>query len=53
VLARRGQIAEAVECWRKALTSVDEDEELDRARVERKIREALARRGEAGQGNHP
>ena len=53
VLRKRGLVAEAVENWRRALEAADEDEELDRARVERKIREALAQRGQAGQDNHP
>ena len=53
VLARRDRAVEAVDAWRKALETVDEDGELDRANVERKIREALARRGEAGQDDHP
>jgi tetratricopeptide (TPR) repeat protein len=53
VLRRRGQAAEAVDSWKKALDAPDEDEELDRAMVERKIRDAVGRRGEAGQGNHP
>jgi len=52
VLRKRGLVAEAVENWRRALAAADEDEELDRARVEGKIREALALRGQAGQGNH-
>jgi Flp pilus assembly protein TadD len=40
ILKRRGQLREAVETWRKALVGEDDGEELDRARVERKIREA-------------
>jgi tetratricopeptide (TPR) repeat protein len=40
ILNRRGQLREAVEFWHKALAGEDEGEELDRARVERKIREA-------------
>ena len=52
VLERRHN-PEAVVFWRKALEAEDEDSELDRANVERKIRDAGKRRGEAGQGNHP
>ena len=40
ILARRGRAAEALQYWRKALKGEDEDGELDRARVEAKIREA-------------
>jgi tetratricopeptide (TPR) repeat protein len=39
-LRSRGQLSEAVELWRKALAGEDEDGELDRSGVERKIREA-------------
>ena len=53
VLRKRGLVAEAVENWRRALEAADDDQELDRARVERKIREALAQRGQAGQDNNP
>ena len=53
VLSRRGEAAGAVEAWRKALEAADEDGELDRSNVERKIREAVARRGEAGREDHP
>ena len=49
VLRKRGVVAEAVENWRKALEAADDDQELDRARVERKIRDAVALRGQAGQ----
>jgi len=42
ILDRRGERREAVEYWRKALAGEDEDEELDREHVERKIQEALA-----------
>jgi tetratricopeptide (TPR) repeat protein len=42
VLKRRGAIVEALDCWRKALKGEDEGEDLDRAVVEQKIREAQA-----------
>jgi tetratricopeptide (TPR) repeat protein len=38
VLQRRGKIDEAVASWRKALDGEDEDGELDRALVEKKLR---------------
>jgi tetratricopeptide (TPR) repeat protein len=40
VLERRGNVREALDYWQRALAGEDEDGELDRARVERKIREA-------------
>jgi tetratricopeptide (TPR) repeat protein len=40
ILARRGRAAEALNYWQKALSGKDEESELDRARVEAKIREA-------------
>jgi tetratricopeptide (TPR) repeat protein len=40
VLKKRGSVQEAVTYWRKALDGEDEDGELDRALVEKKIREA-------------
>jgi len=40
ILARRGRVAEALPLWQKALKGEDEEEELDRPRVEAKIREA-------------
>jgi tetratricopeptide (TPR) repeat protein len=40
ILERRGHVAEALTFWQKALQGEDEEGELDRARVERKIREA-------------
>ncbi|HSD66169.1 MAG TPA: tetratricopeptide repeat protein, partial [Vicinamibacteria bacterium] len=40
ILARRGQVAEALQYWLKALKGEDEENELDHARVEAKIREA-------------
>lgn len=42
VLQRRGNVREALSFWERALKGEDEDGELDRARVERKIREAQA-----------
>ena len=51
--AAAARCAEAVEYWRRALEAEDEDEELDRARVERKIREAQAQPDRRGQGNDP
>ena len=43
-LARRGALAEALEYWKRAIAGEDEDGELDRAALERKIREAEAKR---------
>ena len=40
ILARRGRVAEALQYWQKALKGEDEEGELDRPRVEAKIREA-------------
>ena len=40
ILQGRGRTAEAVESWQKALRGEDDEGELDRARVERKIRDA-------------
>jgi tetratricopeptide (TPR) repeat protein len=42
VLQRRGNLREALDYWQRALKGEDDDGELDRARVERKIREAQA-----------
>jgi hypothetical protein len=42
VLKRRGNVQEALVYWRKALGGEDDGEELDRAVVERKIREGQA-----------
>jgi tetratricopeptide (TPR) repeat protein len=39
-LKRRGNVAEALDYWRKALAAEDEDGELDRAGVDKKVREA-------------
>jgi tetratricopeptide (TPR) repeat protein len=44
VLQRRGNTREALDYWQKALKGEDEDGELDRARVEKKIREAESSR---------
>jgi tetratricopeptide (TPR) repeat protein len=44
-LDRRGNTVEALDCWKKALGAEDEDGELDRANVERKIREAPVAQG--------
>jgi Flp pilus assembly protein TadD len=40
ILARRGRGAEALDLWKKALGAEDEEGELDRIRVEAKIRDA-------------
>jgi tetratricopeptide (TPR) repeat protein len=40
ILERRGHVAEAMTFWQRALQGEDEEGELDRAGVERKIREA-------------
>ena len=53
VLRRRGSVREAVEYWRKALRAEDDGEDLDRAGVERKIREAQASLNEAAQVKRP
>ncbi len=39
-LERRGKVAEALRAWRQALTAEDEDGELDRAGIERKVQQA-------------
>jgi Flp pilus assembly protein TadD len=44
ILKSRGKMDEAVEYWQKALQGEDDDGELDKARVERKIRDAQADR---------
>ena len=53
VLRRRGSTREAVEYWRKALKAEDDGEDLDRAGVERKIREAQASLNDAAQVKRP
>ena len=40
ILARRGRVEEALAYWQKALKGEDEESELDRPRVEAKIRDA-------------
>ena len=40
ILSRRGRVAEALLYWQRALEGDDEESELDRPRVEAKIREA-------------
>jgi tetratricopeptide (TPR) repeat protein len=40
VLERRGRLQEAVQCWEQALAGEDEDDELDQAAVQAKIRTA-------------
>jgi hypothetical protein len=40
ILAQRGRSAEALDLWKKSLVTEDEEGELDRARVEAKIRDA-------------
>jgi tetratricopeptide (TPR) repeat protein len=42
ILKRRGNVQEALVYWRKALDGEDDGEELDRALVQRKIREGQA-----------
>jgi tetratricopeptide (TPR) repeat protein len=51
VLQRRGNVREALDYWQRALKGEDDDGELDRARVERKIREAQA--GDEGARRQP
>ena len=43
LLARKGRFAEAVEAWRRALAG--DGEQIDRALIERKIRDAAAKSG--------
>ena len=40
IVSKRGRVAEALSCWQKAMKGEDDDGELDRPRVEAKIREA-------------
>ena len=53
VLQRRGSLREAVDYWRKALQAEDEGGDLDRAVVQRKIREAQASLNDAAQIKRP
>lgn len=46
ILERRGRLDEAIVVWQRALEGEDEDDELDRERVERKI--GLARSAKGG-----
>jgi tetratricopeptide (TPR) repeat protein len=50
ILGKRGSLQEAVKYWRLALEGEDEEEELDRQHVERKIQEALVLLGGDGGG---
>ena len=40
ILSKRGRVAEALQSWQQALKGEDEEGELDRPRVEVKIRDA-------------
>jgi tetratricopeptide (TPR) repeat protein len=40
ILKAQGRVAEALDFWKKALQGEDEEGELDRSRVERKVRDA-------------
>src|SRR6185503_10478540 len=53
VLARRGAVKEALGFWQKALGAEDEDQELDRARVEGKIQAAQAGLNDTAQPRRP
>jgi tetratricopeptide (TPR) repeat protein len=53
ILRRRGNVREALEYWRRALEGEDEAEELDRAHVERKIREVQSSLNDGAQTNRP
>jgi len=50
VLKRQGNLREALDFWRRALDGEDDGDELDRARVEQKIREAQT---SLNDGAHP
>jgi tetratricopeptide (TPR) repeat protein len=41
ILVKRGRAREAIEFWRQALAGEDEEQELDRSKVERKIQDVL------------
>jgi len=49
ILKRRGNVQEALVYWQRALDGEDEGEELDRAGVQRKIREGQASLNDGGQ----
>ena len=53
VLRERGSLPQALESWRKALSAEDEEQELDRTLVERKIREVQARLDDPSQHKRP
>jgi predicted negative regulator of RcsB-dependent stress response len=53
ILRRRGKLSEALEYWKKALDGEDDGEELDRAQVERKIREVQSSLNEGGRNGRP
>ena len=53
VLRKRGSVREALDYWTKALKAEDETQELDRAGVERKIREAQASLHDAAEIKRP
>ena len=53
ILKRRGNVQEALVYWRRALDGEDEGEELDRALVQRKIREGQASLDDGGQIKRP
>jgi tetratricopeptide (TPR) repeat protein len=50
ILRRRGHLREALDLWKRALEGEDEGEELDRAQVERKIREVQSTLNDASAG---
>jgi hypothetical protein len=53
ILRRRGNLREALDCWRRALEGEDDGEELDRAEVERKIREVQSTLNQGAPGGRP
>jgi tetratricopeptide (TPR) repeat protein len=52
ILRRRGNLKEALEYWRKALEGEDDGEELDRAQVERKIKEVQSSLNDGARNGH-
>ncbi len=40
IVSKRGRVVEALRCWQRALKGEDDEGELDRSRVEAKIRDA-------------